>query len=383
MDVQVKRATPRDVERLGILSDQVFRPALSPGTGMPVEFAPMFAATNAANLYHVDDGEQAVCLVGMMPGVVHVAGMRISVASMGSVCTLPAYRKLHLASAAIAQVLQDFSPHTSVLFVSGDLSIYRRIGCVEFGHYCSLRLQRGAVDLSSWHIECVSPPAVLPEATLLYQAQGRRFSRTPSQMAALFATLEAPSFHATPTPPQMFVARLQGEVVAYAIALRSGAGRDASVHLVEWAGARSAIAHLAEAAMQHEDCAQAQLYAAPDDWSLKTEMRGFGAEEVSCTNQGTVRVLNPDLLLQESALWIAERFGARLTLTSVGEEEWQIGWADLDGSAGARAGSATFASLLHESAGKRLAGYEELSRWLFSANGLDMPLPRTDDLNYI
>ncbi|MCY0874967.1 MAG: GNAT family N-acetyltransferase [Firmicutes bacterium] len=375
MDMVIKRAVPGDIDRLGQLSDRVFRPTLVPGTGMPLEFGPMFSSTNAANLYFAADVDEPVCLVGMMPGIVQVGSARISVASMGSVCTLANYRKRQLASAAIEQILQDFSMSTSVLLVSGDLSIYRRIGCVTFGNYLSMSVPRGRGQSSDGIvIDTTLPERVADEATRVYQAERLRFSRTPAQMASLLATLRAPHFRATATPPQMFVARLRQEVVAYAIALPS---QDGVAHLLEWAGARSALPALLEAAMRHFDCAQAQLYVEPEDFSARAILHDRETVSTPCENQGTIRILNPDLLIKESQPWVEERYGARVRLLEVRQDEWKVSW---EGGDNERAGASP---LRIDADGKILKGFGDLSRFFFGRDGLDLPLPRTDDLNYI
>lgn len=336
---------------------------------MPVEFSPMFSPANAHNLYFVEDGGEPVSLVGMLPGKIRVHGVSVSVASMGSVCTLEPYRKHHLASRMVEQAIRDFAQDTSLLLVSGGLSIYRRVGCVDFGDWLGVVL--GPVDKPD--------PRVAVEAGLmesdsfhaLYSAEPLRFARTPSQMEVLLATTSAPQFRAQATSPQVFAARREGRVIAYAVAIHPDK-RPEIVHLLEWAGDRTAIAHLADAALRYYGADRVHLAVARTDVTLAGVLAAHECEWREEANQGTLRVLNPDLLLREMGPLIEERFGARLGLTASGTDEtWTVDW---DRTAG---------DLALPDQGVRLEGFAALSDWLFGRRGLNLPLPRTDDLNYI
>ncbi len=369
--VVVKRATPDEVEALGRLSDRVFRPDIEPGTGMPKEFPLMFGGDNAANLYYVEDAGRPVGLVGMMPGSVVTCGVRISVASMGSVCTDAAYRGRHFASAMIERVLADFAADTSVLLVSGGLSIYRRIGCVDFGAFYAAWLDASA-DASlfaPFSVRRVVPEEAAEALHSLYTAEPRRFARTPEQMRGLLRSLAAPHFRAAPHSPAVFAAEQDGRMVAYAIAALPNRA-NAPVHLIEWAGARDALFALAQAAKDGFGAPAARLYANRDDLTLRSLLRRAGVLMEEGSNQGTLRVLNPEMLLKEFGPALVERYGVIPSLRESAAQEWTVRWPQ-----GAKQGEAV--------RDMTLRGFAELSAWFFGPDGLQIPLPRTDDLNYI
>ncbi len=371
----VKRATPDKVAQLGALSDRVFRPQIVPGTAMAHEFPLLFHARNAEHLYYVEDGGRPVALVGMAPGGVATCGTRVSAVSMGSVCTDSAYRQRHYASTMIEQVLADYTPDTSVLFVSGGLSIYRRVGCVNFGSFASVWLE--------------SSPGVGPDAGLrtpivarlarseadfaalhaLYIAEPLRFARTPEQMTALLGALDAPMYRDIPCTPRVFVAEQGGRVIAYAV-VNVADRDDAPAHFIEWAGARNALFALAQAAREAFSVRAARLYLAKEDATARALFRAAGVTMEERANQGTVRVLNPQLLLQEIGPALLDRYGEVPVLEDTGQDEWTVRFARRSPAADALQGAV-------------LRGYGALSAWFFGAGGLQWPLPRTDDLNYI
>ncbi len=367
----VKRATPDEVEALGRLSDRVFRPDIEPGTGMQREFPLMFDGDNAANLYYVEDAGRPVGLLGMMPGCAVTCGVRISVASMGSVCTEAAYRGRHFASVMIEQVLDDFSTDTSVLLVSGGLSIYRRVGCVNFGafHAAWLDAPVDASLLAPFVVRRVVPEEAAETLHSLYTAEPLRFVRTPAQMLGLLRSLAAPHYRAAPHSPAVFAAEQDGRVVAYAIAALPNRA-DAPVHLIEWAGARDALFALAQAARDEYGASAARLYANMDDLTLRSLLRRAGVFMEERSNQGTLRVLNPELLLKELGPTLAERYGVIPSLRESAAQEWTVRCPR-----GAQQGEAA--------RDVTLRGFAELSAWFFGPDGLQIPLPRTDDLNYI
>lgn len=371
---QVKRAEVNDVEALGKLSDEVFRPNRPAGTSMPIEFSLMFSAQNARNLYFVEDAGRPVSLIGMMPGRVHVQGVAVSVVSMGSVCTLEDYRGRHLASQMIQQILADFSSTTSLLLVSGELSIYRRIGCVNFGVYYEAQFawaREASVQAHRNGSENIEIRIGQPDASQmleLYQAEPFRFSRSRSAMETLLQSMQAPGFRAQSESPITAGAYRNGALVAYGIGQKRD--RNDKATIFEWAGDRTAIPALALAIGEHLGAVNVQIAFQPADRVLQSVLSANGTTWSEVANQGTLLVLNPALLVAELQSFFEERYGSALRLEPVGENAWKVNWT-----------SASAANLPDQ--GRVLTGGAELSTWFFHDSGLGLPLPRTDDLNYI
>ncbi|MCY0903278.1 MAG: hypothetical protein OWU32_14045, partial [Firmicutes bacterium] len=338
--------------------------------------------------------------------VVHVSGAAVSVVAMGSVCTLAEHRQHHFASQMVERAIRDFTPTTSVMLVSGDLSIYRRVGCVDFGDWLEGII--GARDVVAdgmaggkagskaggmaggtvrggartlWGTDGAAPARLAicegevdpAAAHRLYLSESLRYSRTVADMSDLLATLKAPKFRATSHPARTFTALREGEVVAYAIAIQAD-GPSAPVQLLEWAGDRMAVVALADAARQAFAAAEVRIHVARDDQTMRGLLEACQVQWRPEANQGTLRVLNPDLLLQEYGTVIREMFGCHLRLRGIAQDVWQVAW---EGKAGSGYGMGLTAE------GAVLAGWAELSTWLFGKDGLNLPFARTDDLNYV
>jgi len=389
-DFVIRRAQAGDLAALGQLSDQVFRPDLPAGTAMPVEFALLFGAANASNLYLAEIAGRPVSLVGMLPAVVHVCGAALSAVAMGSVCTLAEHRQHHFASQMVERVIRDFTPTTSVMLVSGDLSIYRRVGCVDFGDWLAgivgardrvaegttrsgARTVWGTDDAAHARLEIREGDVDPAAAHRLYLAEPFRYSRTVAEMTDLLKTLKAPGFRAVSGPARTFSALRDGEVVAYAIAIQADAP-GAPVQLLEWAGDRTAVVRLVDAARHAFGANEARIQVARDDQTMRGVLEKCSVQWLSQANQGTLRVLNPDLLLQEFGTVIREMFGCHLRLQSIAQDVWQIAW---EGKAGLADGIGM------PGQGAVLTGWAELSTWLFAKEGLNLPFARTDDLNFV
>lgn len=372
MNPDVKRASAEDVKPLAELSDKVFRPSLPIGTAMGVEFAPMFSPENASNLYFVERDGLPVSLVGMVKGRVCIHGASVSAASMGSVCTLDEYRKHHFASAMVEQVIEDFSPSTSVLLVSGELSIYRRVGCVNFGNWVEASIPSSSATrvggVQNRDIQVIRGGKDVSAMLELYRNEPLRFSRSQIAMEQLLATINAPRFRNQTRAPETFAAYRHGELVAYAIAMQSD-HRPELVRIFEWAGDRSVLLDVVSAAQVHFGSTTAHLVGSPSDGVLRSVLLSAGASLVNTRNQGTLRVLNPSLLLREMGDLIEELYGARLELAAKESNSWHVSW--IGPNADHLPGH-----------GICLTGFDVLSSWLFDASGLGLPFPRTDDLNF-
>ncbi len=366
----IKRGQAKDIEALSVLSDRVFRSQLPEGTAMSVEFRPMFSPNNAHNLYFIEQDSLPVSLVGMMPGHMHVHGVTVSVASMGSVCTLAQYRQQHFASLMIEQVIKDFSANTSLLLVSGGLSIYRRIGCVDFGKWLGALI--GPVDHveDAIEVKATTSPDDVRVLHALYLAERLRFARTVADMRELLATMKAPHFRAQSAEPQLFQAYRQDQVIAYAVVIKPDY-ETGVVHVVEWAGDRTALLAMIKAAQTHFNVSRVHLTIASTDITTRSILDGY-ADWLAESNQGTVCVLNPAMLLREMGALIREFYGGELLLINEGENAWRVNWVNLSNNA----------RVIAE--GRLLESRAALSAWIFSDDdGLKLPLARTDDLNYI
>ncbi|GGJ12194.1 hypothetical protein GCM10010885_21940 [Alicyclobacillus cellulosilyticus] len=376
--IEFARARAQDVARLGELSDSVFRPQLIPGTGMPKEFPLAFSAENAHNLYFAAVDGRPVSLVALYPSRLVVPGGHVSAVSMGSVCTLPEFREQHLASQLIHQILTDFSPHTSLLLVSGGRGLYRRLGCVDFGE--RVEADVALAGLPAGDTEWVVNPVPEPEAEVaalsrLYAAEPYRYERSEAEFRMLLRSLRTPLFRMRPVPPQVFAAWSRtgdGGIAAYAVAsfvLHEGR---AGVEILEWAGRRAACPAIWRYVLSYYGVEVLRVRGYVHDEAFLDALTQAEAILRRVPNQGTIRVLNPSRCAMELRPYAASVFGAGFSFEPRGEEAWQVVWE-----------APPALRLPEERKAPLIAGWAALSEWLFGSQGLCLTLPHTDDLNYV
>jgi ribosomal protein S18 acetylase RimI-like enzyme len=386
----VRRACACDLPALTELADRVFRSDQPPGTAMIMEFPLLFKKSNAHNLYFIEDAGRPVSLAGMRPGKLQFRGATLSIASMGSVCTLPEYRGRHLASTLVEAILRDFRSQVSLIFISGDRSIYRRHGFVRFGISEQYRMDCELNDAANTEQRSVCPYDVRGlddsydsrELCAIYADEPSGFMRTPEDMSSAIQSEIFRQRSLVRESSVLYGAYLGQRLAAYAVVSPSSAASRV-LKVIEWAGDRLALAPVLRLACREHQLPYAQWYASPSDRTMRTLARAWGATEVTVPNQGTVRVLNVERLLQEAGGWIAGQTGAFLVLETVDAHSWRPTWTLEKGQMQAGAGTPPFHRSMMASGDPVIRGYDTLSQWLFGTQGLALPLPRTDDLNYI
>ncbi len=338
---------------------------LKPGTGMPVEFPRLFHPDNAANLYFVaDSAGNPVSLVGTYPSQLVSNGARLTALSIGSVATLPDYRGRGYATEMLETIMEERSPHHSIMLVSGGRGLYARLGCVEFG-----TLRRAWWVPTSWSdpgVTCRASSRLREDAPILhrlYRTEAYRVVRTPIEMESYLNATTAPRFRARPAPVRVLIAEREGTAVAYAVA---APGREGTrIDLLEWAGDRAGLLSLAQYAFRQMQGERVEWRFQSDDWTLGSLLDAHHIASEPCLNQGTIAVLNPERLLMEVNPLIKEQTGQHLTW----EQGYRVAWASTP-----RGPAPELPAELDRGA---------LARWLFTTDGFNLPLVDTGGLSYV
>lgn len=365
----VHRGRAEDVAILGELSDRVFRPQLTPGSGMPREFPRLFHADNAANLYFVSDSEgHPISLVATYPSVLTMNGQEVSAISIGSVATLAEHRGQGYATQILQAVMEDARPHHALMLVSGGRNLYVRLGCVPFGRLRKAHWELDGADgqdLEVREIEDFGRDA--RQLHDLYRAEPYRYLRTLTEMEAFLGATQAPRYRARPNPTRVFAAEREGRLQGYIVAVPSRQGDHLDV--VEWAGDRTALMGLAAHAGRAMNAQTASCYFQPDDFTLAEIFRARGVGLERDQNEGTIRILNVERLVSETRAMVHERTG-RVLETRAAEPSGphRLQWV------GAEAGPVALPTQFDPA---------DVSAWFFTEAGLNLPLPDTAGLNFV
>ncbi len=191
----MKRATPELSKILAKTGDTVFRPGNE--SGLLDDFPLFYSADNSKNLYYIDDEKgNPISSAGVYKSVCSLNGLRLHVASLGNVWTLPEHRGEKLASRIIGEIVRDLEKEPiSLLLVSGDEGIYTRIGCSSVGKMIVAIFERGTrgdVTSDEFQTILVKPEdreSHAKELLEIHENEPVRYVRNISQMEVFLRTL--------------------------------------------------------------------------------------------------------------------------------------------------------------------------------------------------
>lgn len=304
--MQLRLIQTTELDQAAALADRVFRSAgeASMKDLFPLIFRPGFSHSYAAV---AEDGTLAA-FMGLVPSTIKTSSVHLNVFFIGAVCTDPAFRGQGLAG----QLLKLCQAHAtkagaSLIFVSGDRSLYTRAGCVPFGgtQYAELTASSaGALTAAAggaWKLRPMQPGDFFAVSRLLDEREAGHV-HSPGELALL---LGAGAYAgALRLSQRTLVAERDGSIEGFAaLAVHAAAGEPAPnpATALEWAGQPLAVAALlAKATM----CCGDGTLQVPVPWqerSLLALLRDAGASIASGANSGTVCIADRDELLRQTA----------------------------------------------------------------------------------
>lgn len=303
--MQLRLIKPVELDQAALLADSVFR---EPGATSMKELFPLIFRPGLSHSYAAiaDDGTVAA-FMGLVPSTIKTGDAFLNVFSIGAVCTDPAFRGQGLAG----QLLQLCQSHAaeaeaSLIFVSGDRSLYTRAGCVPFGGTQFAELNaRSAQALAAaageeWTLRPMQPGDFFAVYRLLNEREaGHVYS--PGELALLLGTEAYAGVMGL--AQRTLVAVRDGSIEGFAaVAVPAAADVPApnAATAVEWAGQPSAVAALlAKAAL----CGGVGTLQVPVPWQergLLALLRDAGASLSGGANSGTVCIADREALLRQT-----------------------------------------------------------------------------------
>ncbi|WP_339171687.1 GNAT family N-acetyltransferase [Paenibacillus sp. FSL H7-0943] len=302
--MQLRLIKPAELEQAALLAHSIFRKAgdTSMKELFPLIFSPGYTHSYAAV---AEDGNIAA-FMGLVPSTIRTGEALLNVFSIGAVCTDPAYRGQGLAG----QLLQLCQTHAanagaSLIFVSGDRSLYTRAGCVPFGGTQFAELNASSAHAlaaaagEEWTLRPMQPGDFFAVNRLLNEREaGQVYS--PGELALL---LGAEAYAGVLGLSQRtLVAVRNGSIEGFAAMAVPAADVPAPspATAVEWAGQPQAVAALlAKAAL----CGGVGTLQVPVPWqerSLLALLRDAGASLSAGANSGTVCIADREALLRQT-----------------------------------------------------------------------------------
>lgn len=303
--MQLRLIKPAELDQAALLADSIFR---EPGAISMKELFPLIFRPGLSHSYAAitEDGTVAA-FMGLVPSTIKTGDAILNVFSIGAVCTAPAFRGQGLAG----KLLEKCQAHAaeagaSLIFVSGDRSLYTRAGCVPFGGTQFAELNEGSAQAlaaaagEEWTLRPMQPGDFFAVNRLLNEREtGHVYS--PGELALLLGT-EAYA-GVLGLAQRTLVAVRDGSIEGFAtVAVPAAANVPApsTATAVEWAGQPSAVAALlAKAAL----CGGVGALQVPVPWqerSLLALLREAGASLSAGANSGTVCIADRAALLRQT-----------------------------------------------------------------------------------
>ncbi|MCA1595499.1 MAG: GNAT family N-acetyltransferase, partial [Chloroflexi bacterium] len=197
----------------------------------------LFNAENVDRLRIICEGDRVIAHAGYVRRESWILGASFTTASVGAVCTRPGYRGRGLAS----KVMDDLEAHAiaegcDLLLVSGDLELYRRLGCAAAGSFPAFRID--AADLPGDRDITVRRAVPEDAAALvrLHQESPVRFERSVDDWRMLLGARTVMD-----VPGECWIVEYFGMPAAY-LAAQSGSG-DGIARIREYGGSVQAVWH--------------------------------------------------------------------------------------------------------------------------------------------
>ncbi|GGF83448.1 hypothetical protein GCM10010912_30700 [Paenibacillus albidus] len=306
----------RELDQAALLADSIFR---SPGDTSMKDLFPLLFRPGLSHSYAAFDQDGTLAaFMGLVPFSLKSGSSLLNVFSLGAVCTAPAYRGQGLAGRLFALCRSHAArAGGSLLFVSGDRSLYTRAGCVPFGGTLLAELSSRSAEAlakasgNAWTLRPMQPGDLFEVNRLLGEREAGHV-HSPAELALLLGAGAYAGVlrHAQRT----LVAVRDGSIEGFAaVALPPADGSSAPRPAValEWAGRPQAVAALLAKAAT---CSNTDALHVPVPWqerSLLALLREAGAAVAGGANSGTVCIADRDALLQQT---FAERTARNISI---------------------------------------------------------------------
>lgn len=305
----IRKVLKHELAQAVDLANSIFRSNRAPimGPAFPALFQPGIVHSLGA----FDDQGMLRAFMGMAPLQIQTEAGVLNAFAIGSVCTDPEFRGAGLAGKLLEQCkAYAKNAGASLLFISGDRTLYTRNGAVYFGQ--SMRFELNAADFIPTHSQKESPYTISDfTASDVFTLQ-RLLQQKPAafgwSVAELGQYVDAAPYAAVNDHVSCFrtAASSSGEVVGIALfsipsadTLSADAEQNRNGRLVEWAGdPESVIAIIHEfLSAQHLDSLTITL---PwQDQALSSLLQTYSSPPVTERNAGTLMLVDRSELLRQ------------------------------------------------------------------------------------
>jgi GNAT superfamily N-acetyltransferase len=320
--VDIRLIQNDEIEQAIQLSDSIFRGAQQ--TSMEKAFPKIFTTSQIQSYGAFVEGE-LVSFMGLVPAFIHIHHCSLPVFSLGSVCTHEEHRGKGYAGMVLNKVFEHVEQAgASLLYVSGDRSIYTKADCYTYEKTVKFTMNSAALD--SAVIQCLPGGMKFREIEptdwlQLTQIAARREVRFEQSIWDLADLIEAEAYASCLSlKHEVLVAEKAGKIKAFVvIAVPHHADQDQAPRVIEWAGDEREIYGLLQDAIRRYTLPHLSISVPWFEQKLSDLLEAFPAEQerTGCTLkimnvERLIDQLRPYLRLQNSEL--NDRFSVKALL---------------------------------------------------------------------
>lgn len=280
-----------EVEEAAKLADITFR---KEGQRPMAEAFPLIFSGVYEGSVGVYVGEKLVSFMGLVPGQIKIGTATVPCYSLGSVCTDVDHRGKGYAGQLLQKVYEHIeASQGSLLFVSGDRSLYTRQGCVYFGAIQRFKLTPDAVKqlptLGNRSVREAEERDRL-ERQRLADASKVQFDRGLYERAVLEEASAQASL--AKLEQRIYVAEQDGIIEAYVIlAVKGEVESEAMPVVIDWGGDAAATAAMLGSLITELSLPELRMAVPWHETAMLEHLNKIPS--TAGNNQGTVKLVNP------------------------------------------------------------------------------------------
>ncbi|RCX23277.1 acetyltransferase (GNAT) family protein [Fontibacillus phaseoli] len=326
--MEIRRVRENELNQAVALANTVFCGDNQKDMGF---FFPTLFQAGISHSYGAFDGEgRLVSFMGLVPLVISSGSARLIAFSVGAVCTEPQFRGLGLAGELLKQCREHARrAGASLLFISGDRSLYTRAGSLAFGQ--AAKYQIGPQALAGSGTKLHSRDMIAEDIFALHALLSQKTAFIEWSVQELQQFVGSGPFAGVSGQEQhiKIAESSEGGIAAAAVFMvpaSSEEGSHRSGQMLEWAGEPEAVMSLIADVISgyHLDDLMAVL---PwQDTAVSGILQAAGIQPETQNNAGTVLIADTAALIRQARLNGEET--DKPTISCLAEERFELRTAE-------------------------------------------------------